>query len=96
MKLSTVEIITKAVVTVTVGAGTAFLSSISQWSNADSSPTKMQWVIIGVSSIIAGGNALSSFLSGSYMTYKANGGTANPTVTTSTINNVGESSLPIK
>lgn len=70
MKLETVVIIVKGLCYVAVGAGVAWSSSLAQWVNSGESPGHIHWYgVIIPASIIGAGNALLSFLSGSYRSY---------------------------
>ena len=84
MKLETAIIIVKGLCYVAVGAGVAWSSSLAQWVNSGETPGHIHWYgVIIPASIIGAGNALLSFLSGSYRTYmddrKTNGDGKPPT-----------------
>ena len=76
MKVETFIIITKALVVCGTAAISALVGSLSQWSNAGSNPTKLQWVIIIGTAAGSGGTALGGFLSSSFGKYLQNGGSA--------------------
>lgn len=69
MKLETLIIVIKMLV-VTLGAGAmALVGSLSQWSNEASEPTRIQWIIIGASTVGASMTALGGFLSSAFGKY---------------------------
>lgn len=78
MKLETGIVATKGFVVTLVGAGTALLGAVSQWSNADFDPSLLQWVIIATVTVVGGANALSGFISQAFGNWlkerKGNGG----------------------
>ncbi len=44
----------------------SFAGSLSQWANAETGPSRLQWVIIAVTTLGAGLSALVAFLSTSF------------------------------
>lgn len=85
MKNETLIILLKMLVVTGGAAISALVGSLSQWSNANGEPTKIQWVIIIGTSLGAGATALGGFLSSSFGKYiqGANGtGVTNKTTNT--------------
>lgn len=69
--LETVVVAVKALCVLTIGIGTALSTSLAQYANTGEWPSKI--VFFGVvipSCMVAGGNALYAYLSGSFVNYK--------------------------
>lgn len=82
MRLETVVIVTKGAVVAGSASASALVGALSQWSNADSNPTELQWVIIIATTVGAGATALGGFLSSSFGKYlQARNGVAPPPAT---------------
>lgn len=79
MRIETVVIITKGAVVALSASASALVGSLAQWSNTDSRPTDLQWVIIGATTIGAGAAAFGGWLSssfGKYLQARSNGAVA--------------------
>lgn len=86
MKTDTTEVIIKGIAAVGGAVCIQAVSNLSQWSNGGSWPDRINWVVIILAACGSGFNALWSFMSGSYSSWKngknGNGGSAPPKPTT--------------
>lgn len=66
MRLDTWAMITKGGALFTVAATSALISGLSQWVNAGTTPSKIEWTMIIAGCIGAGATQLVSFLSDTF------------------------------
>lgn len=69
MKLETVIITTKGVCVVGATTLLSLSASLGQWANSGTSPSAIEWVMIGGGCVGAGLSSMGAFLSGSFGNY---------------------------